>query len=103
MDQASQSLVHRNMLATPERLHKVLQPYLKDIVIAVEGIFTWYWIADFWAQQNLPFVLDHALYMRAIYGAKTKSDKIDSPKIAALLRGGMLPMAYVYPAKMRST
>jgi transposase len=41
--------------------------------------------------------------MRAIHGAKTKNDKIDSQKIAALLRGGMLPMAYVYPAKMRST
>ena len=30
-------------------------------------------------------------------------NKIDSRKIAALLRGGMIPMAYVYPADMRST
>jgi hypothetical protein len=41
--------------------------------------------------------------MKAIHGGKAKHDKIDSQKIAALLRGGMLPQAYVYPAKMRAT
>ena len=41
--------------------------------------------------------------MRAIHGAKTKNDKIDSRKIAMLLRSGMLPQAYVYPAHMRAT
>jgi transposase len=41
--------------------------------------------------------------MKAIHGGKAKNDKIDSQKIAALLRGGMLPEAYVYPAEMRAT
>ena len=41
--------------------------------------------------------------MKAIHGGKAKNDKIDSQKIAVLLRGGMMPMAYVYPAKMRAT
>jgi transposase len=41
--------------------------------------------------------------MKAIHGGKSKNDKIDSKKIAALLRGGTLPVAYVYPATMRST
>jgi transposase len=41
--------------------------------------------------------------MKAIHGGKAKNDKIDSQKIAALLRGGMLSQAYVYPAKMRAT
>jgi transposase len=41
--------------------------------------------------------------MKAIHGGKSKNDKIDSKKIAALLRGGTLPVAYVYPMKMRST
>ena len=39
----------------------------------------------------------------AIHGGKAKYDKIDAHKIAGLLRGGMLPQAYVYPAKMRAT
>jgi transposase len=41
--------------------------------------------------------------MRAIHGGKSKNDKIDSQKIAALLRGGWIPMAYVYPQQMRAT
>ena len=41
--------------------------------------------------------------MKAIHGGKAKNDTIDSQKIAALLRGGMLPQAYVYPAEMRAT
>ena len=41
--------------------------------------------------------------MKAIHGGKAKNDKIDAHKIAVLLRGGMIPMAYVYPQEMRST
>jgi transposase len=41
--------------------------------------------------------------MKAIHGGKAKHDTIDAPKIAVLLRGGMLPQAYVYPAEMRAT
>jgi transposase len=44
-----------------------------------------------------------ALYMKAIHGGKAKNDQIDSQKIAALLRGGMLPQSSVYPAAMRAT
>ena len=41
--------------------------------------------------------------MKAIHGSKTKNDKIASQKIAVLLRGGMIPRAYVYPQEMRAT
>jgi transposase len=51
----------------------------------------------------MPFVLGHALSMKAIHGGKAKHDQIDAHKIAGLLRGGMLPQAYVYPAAMRAT
>jgi hypothetical protein len=42
-------------------------PFLEDIVIGVECVFCWYWIADLCAQHSLPFVLGHALYMKAIH------------------------------------
>jgi transposase len=73
------------------------------VVVCVECIFTWYWLADLCAREGIPFVLGHALYMKAIHGGKAKNDKIDAYKIAVLLRGGMLPQAYVYPAEMRAT
>ena len=71
--------------------------------MAAECMFTWYWLADVCAAEGIPFVLGHALAMKAIHGGKAKNDRIDSHKIAVLLRGGMLPQAYVYPAAMRST
>jgi len=40
--------------------------------------------------------------MKAIHGGKAKNDRIDAHKIAVLLRGGMIPQAYVYPEGMRS-
>ena len=103
LDQAGETLFHRNMPATPEALLKAIAPYHDQIVLAAECMFTWYWLADLCAEHGIPFVLGHALYMKAIHGGKAKNDKIDSQKIAALLRGGMLPQAYVYPAKMRAT
>lgn len=103
LDQAGKVLVHRNMKASPMAILRTIAPYRDDIVIAVECIFTWYWLADLCAKENIAFVLGHALYMKAIHGGKTKNDKIDSNKIAVLLRGGMLPTAYLYPRKMRST
>jgi transposase len=103
LDQHGTILVHRNMKASPDMFLKAIAPYRADLVVCVECIFTWYWLADLCAQEGIPFVLGHALYMKAIHGGKAKNDKIDSQKIAALLRGGMLPEAYVYPAKMRAT
>ena len=41
--------------------------------------------------------------MKASHGGKATHDTIDAQKIAALLRGGMLPQASVYPAQMRAT
>src|SRR3954447_2652405 len=66
-------------------------------------MFAWYWLADLCQEEKIPFVLGHALYMKAIHGGKAKTDKIDAHKIAVLLRGGMLPQAYVYPKGMRET
>jgi transposase len=95
--------VHRNGPATPEHFLATIAAYREDLVVAVECIFTWYWVADLCAQEGIAFVLGHALYMKAIHGGKAKNDKIDAHKIAVLLRGGMLPMAYVYPREMRAT
>jgi hypothetical protein len=103
VNHAGERLLHRNMKAAPEPFLKAVAPYHDGLVVAVECVFTWYWLADRCAEEGIPFVLGHALSMKAIHGGTAKNDKIDSQKIAALLRGGMLPQAYVYPAEMRAT
>jgi transposase len=103
LNQESEIILHRNMQASPETFLKAIAPYREEIVVAVECLFTWYWLADLCAQAGIPFVLGHALSMKAIHGGTAKNDKIDAHKIAVLLRGGMLPQASVYPAAMRAT
>src|SRR5206468_12189204 len=96
-------LVHQNYTANAETFLEVIAPYRDDLVVAVACLFTWYWLADLRAREGITFVLGHALSMKAIHGGKAKNDRIDAQKIAVLLRGGMLPQAYVYPAEMRAT
>jgi len=103
LDAQGQVLVHKNLRATPEAFLETLEPYREGLVVAAECIFTWYWLADLCAREGIDCVLGHALYMKAIHGGKAKNDRIDALKIATLLRGGMLPQAYVYPAGMRAT
>lgn len=89
--QQGNTLVHRKLPCEAEQLLKALAPYREDLVVAVECLLCWYWVADLCSEQGIEFVLGHALYMKAIHGGKPKNDRIDSYKIAALLRGGNLP------------
>jgi transposase len=103
LNQEGEILLHRNMKAGPEPFLKAIAPYREDLVVCVEGIFTWYWLADLCTTEGIPFVLGHALYMKAIHGGKATHDTIDAHKIAVLRRGGRLPQASVSPAAMRAT
>jgi transposase len=103
LDQAGEVVAQKNLVTDPDVFLEFVSPFRSDLVVAVECIFTWYWLADLCRDENIPFVLGHALYMKAIHGGKAKNDRIDAHKIATLLRGGMLPQAYVYPREMRAT
>jgi transposase len=103
LDQTGEIVLHRNIRTDSDIFLHAIKPYREDLVVAAECMFSWYWLADLCEDEDIPFVLGHALYMRAIHGGKSKNDKIDSHKIAALLRGGLIPQAYVYPRKMRAT
>src|SRR5262245_39620831 len=87
----------------PDRLLSTLAPFRDGLVVGCECLFAWYWLADLCAAEGIPFVLGHALYLKAIHGGKTKTDTIDAQKLARLLRGGTFAQAYVYPKEMRGT
>src|SRR5262249_22880938 len=96
-------VLHQTLAAGPDAFLKAVAPFRDGLAVACECMFAWYWLADLCLKEKIPFVLGHALYMKAIHGGKAKTDKIDAHKIAVLLRGGMLPQAYVYPKGMRET
>ncbi|QLE97782.1 IS110 family transposase [Neptunomonas phycophila] len=103
IDHDGKTLLHKEISANPESLYRLIEPYIDDLVVGVECMHCWYWVADFCEDHGIHFILGHALYMKAIHGGKTKNDRIDSYKIAKLMRGGNFPLAYVYPREMRAT
>jgi transposase len=103
LDEAGRVAARATVDAGPDDFLQAVAPFRDGLAGACECMFAWYWLADLCRDRGIPFVLGHALYMKAIHGGKAKTDKIDAHKIAALLRGGMLPQAYVYPKGMRET
>ena len=60
----------------------------------VESTMTWYWLNDLLTSINIPLVLAHAKYVKAIAYAKVKTDKVDSHTLAQLLRMDYIPVAH---------
>jgi transposase len=105
LDHHGNILFDKNLPCKPKAFLDAIAPYQHGIVVGAECMFGWYWLSDLCHEQPkpIPFVLGHALYMKAIHGGKAKNDRIDANKIARLLRGGTFPLAYVYPKGMRET
>ncbi len=104
VDQAGQKLLHRNFKTRQaDKFFEQIESFGPDIVIGCESTFNWYWLADACRERKLAFILGHALYLKAIHGGKVKNDKLDSEKLALLLRGGNFATAYVYPKELRAT
>jgi transposase len=97
------TVFERDLPAEPDEFLEAVKPFRKNLVVGCECMFAWYWLADLCEDQTIAFVLGHALAMKHIHGGKAKSDKIDAAKLATMLRGGMFPMAYVYPRAKRQT
>ena len=102
MDRSGKKLVHTNIRHNDFAFFlKLVAPYRHDLTVVAECMFGWYWLADACAEAGIHFVLAHALYLKAIHGGKNKNDRIDSEKLAHLLRTNLIPPGYVYPADQR--
>lgn len=69
IDQACKTKIHRNLKTDPELLFDTIFTFLEDVVIGVECMFFWYWIADFCTEPIILFVLGHALYDKILIWA----------------------------------
>ena len=103
LDDTGKTRLAIDLPASPRAFLDAVKPYREGLVVGCEYMFAWYWLADLCEREAIPFVLGHALAMKAIHGGKAKNDRLDAEKIAGLLKGGFFPMAYVYPKDKRET
>ncbi len=82
INQAGETVFHKEVPADPDALRYALEPYIGNLVVGVECMHCWYWVADFREDLGIDFILGHALYMKAIHGGKARNVRIDSYKIA---------------------
>ena len=102
MDRTGKILLHTNIKNNDfNHFLKLIEPWRHDLTICCECMFGWYWLSDACQAAGLTFVLAHALYLKAIHGGKNKNDRIDSEKLAHLLRANLIPPSYVYPSAQR--
>jgi transposase len=78
-----------------------IEEYRDDLVIALESCYCWYWFVDWCHDHKFTVIMGHPLYMKAIHGAKTKNDRLDSYKLALLAQSNMFPLSFVYPREHR--
>jgi transposase len=102
MDRQGKIQVHCNIIGNDFGYFlKRVELYRHDLTVVCECTFNWYWLADACFEAKIPFVLAHALYLKHIHGGKNKNDRIDSEKLAHLLRANLIPPSYLYPAEHR--
>lgn len=85
--------------------HNFIQ-YFSDLgnenITTVESTMTWYWLNDLLNSMNIPMILAHAKYVKAIAYAKVKTDKVDSHTLAQLLRMDYIPEAHKISKDLRT-
>lgn len=95
--------IHLQMKAPNELplISDLLLPFMPDLQIVVESTFNWYWLVDGLQSLGFDLCLAHTLGLSLITQAKVKTDRRDALTLAKLLRAGMMPKAYIYPATTR--
>ena len=57
VDQAGQVLVHHNLQTRGDHFLQLIAPYRNGLVVGVECMFSWYWLADLCENEEIEFVL----------------------------------------------
>ncbi len=102
MDEPGNALVHRKIRDNClDYLWTLVEPYADDLTICCESTCNWPILADFCEDHGIQFALGHAFYIKAVSQVKTKNDRVDSLRLAGLLRSNMLPVGYACPREIR--
>ena len=100
IDEHGELTLSRRIVNDPETFKELLGDP-DGTHVALEATYGWEWLADLLEEVGYDVHLAHPLRTRAIAAARVKTDAVDAPTLAHLLRTGLLPEAYIAPAELR--
>jgi len=82
-------------------IEAALRPYKCSLEVVVESTINWEWLVYGLQKYGYEVKLAHTLGLKAITWSKKKTDTWDAFTLAKLLRGRLVPEAYIYPYELR--
>jgi len=102
IDENDEKLLNKRVTNDLGNTLSLLSPWRDELAgIAVESTFNWYWLVDGLVEAGFPVSLVHTPAVRTYSGLKHSDDVQDAFWLAHLMRLGILPTAYIYPAEQR--
>lgn len=102
-DEADRVVCRRRVPNELAQVLELLEPYREELVgVAVESTYNWYWLVDGLQAAGYTVHLANPARMKRYDGLKRSGDETDALQLAHLLRLGILPTGYIYPAAERA-
>jgi transposase len=101
VDQAGAVQRNRNVPNDPAELSTVLGALPAGTPVAFEAAYGWGWLVELLEGLELEPHLVHPSRCKTIASARLKNDKVDARTLAQLLRGDLLPEAWIAPQPVR--
>ncbi|MGF6666270.1 transposase [Paraburkholderia atlantica] len=99
-DDADRVVYQRRLPNDPEQIRAALAPHREDLVgVVIEATYNWYWLVDQLMNDGYRVHLANPAAIRQYEGLKYSGDFTDAAHLAQLLRLGLLPEGYIYPAE----
>jgi transposase len=101
VDAAGVAQRNRNVPNDPAKLIPILGALPPGTPVAFEAAYGWGWLVELLEELELEPHLVHPSRCKAIAAARLKNDKVDAATLAQLLRGDLLPEAWIAPQQVR--
>jgi transposase len=103
IDEADRVVYRRRLPNELAKVLEALEPYRGELAgVAVESTYNWYWPVDGLQAAGYQVHLANPARMKRYDGLKRSGDDTDALQLAHLLRLGILPTGYIYPAAQRA-
>jgi transposase len=103
IDESDRVVYRRRLPNEMAKVLEVLEPYRAELAgVAVESTYNWYWLVDGLQRAGYRVHLANPARMKRYDGLKHSGDDTDALQLAHLLRLGILPTGYIYPAAERA-